>query len=113
MGAYTEYLKKKHCPITKAITEKEYTEKKAQLPEDEFKLRYSRKSDTNGNLAHYEIIADDPSEQELTLFLLSEILEKQEITARKTSIIAGIVIFGLVCGIVAAVYYAVTLGSIF
>ena len=115
MDKYSDYLKKKHFPITRVISEKEFKEKKHELPEDEFNRRYLIKgtSSYDSYEEYYEIIADNPTDQEFTIFLMDELLEQQRVTARKTSIIAGIVIFWLICSIASGIYIAVTLNNLF
>lgn len=116
MDKYADYLKKKHFPIKKGIFEKEYKEYKAKLSEEEFKARFYRIEGNEDNLdvpTYYRIIADNPTEHELTSFLLDELLTQQKITARKTNIIAGILIFWLVCSFISGIYIAVTLSKLF
>lgn len=109
----TTYLKQKHFPITRSILEEEYKKKRNELPEEEFNRRYmTRVEDFDYHTTYHEIIADNPTEPEFTLFLLDRILEQQRATAKKTRIIAGILIFWLICNIITGIIMAVTLSNL-
>ena len=133
MNKYTDYLKKKQFPIIKEISKEEFLMKKAEMSEDIFNEQFYQK-ESNDNMLFYEIVAGIPSDVEYTIYLLDdmlsqekemlkqqkemlrqqkEILKYQSITAQKTKVIAGIVIFWLICSIVSGIYIAITLGNLF
>lgn len=114
MDQYCDYLKKKHFPITRGVFKREFSDYKVKLPEEEFNKRFFKKyNDSNLDFpTYYEIIADNPTDQEFTIFLLDELLAQQKVTARKTSIITGIVIFWLICSIISGINIAVTLSDL-
>lgn len=102
MEKYIEALKQKHFPVTRSISESTFTQYKKDLPEEEFNNRFFSR-ETKDLTEYYEILSESPRDNnEIILFLLDQILVQQDKASNKLSIISGIMIFGLVCNLIAA-----------
>lgn len=108
MTKVSDMIAKKYSPVKKVVSESYYNEKKDEIPENEFNKKFIRQEDANA-ITYYEIVADIPEDSDLTKLLIDKLLEQQTVATIKLKIISGIMIFYLICSVVAAIILATTL----
>ena len=103
MSKIMETIIVKHSLVEKPISEEYYKKRKNELSKEELeKIYFYRESEFFNTKQYYEKINEVPTEETITALLLDKILEQQTKAAAKLSTISGIMIFSLICGIVAA-----------
>jgi cell division protein FtsX len=111
MSRYIEYIAKKHSYHVQ-IEEARYEEAAQKLPKEDFSRKFFVQVDKNNRPRFYEIIEAPTDAVELNTLLLDKIYEDQKTGLERIKVMAGIMLFYLLCNVaVIAIVLAILINA--
>lgn len=99
MDKFMDYLKKRHFPVSRDVSDEEISAIKNRISDEEFNQRFFQYKNGKG---YYEKLCEAPEDNELIYFLIDKLIKEQTEARKKISVIEFVIVAYFICSILAA-----------